>query len=77
MRTGASCCLVVSRATESAGWRSPSEKMKLKSLLLRYYPPGKGGPPSNPWGPRIRHREGLEVRRRGGGGGGARERGPQ
>ncbi|KAF4014057.1 hypothetical protein G4228_005418 [Cervus hanglu yarkandensis] len=27
-------------ATKSVGWWSPSEKMKLKSLLLRYYPPG-------------------------------------
>lgn len=34
------CCLAVSMATKPVLWVSPSEKMKLKSLLLRYYPPG-------------------------------------
>ena len=46
MRAGAVCCLAVSMATKSVGWWSPSEKMKLKSLLLRYYPPGTGQAPS-------------------------------
>ncbi|EPY82329.1 hypothetical protein CB1_000661002 [Camelus ferus] len=40
MRAGAVRCLAVSMATKSVAWWSPSEKMKLKSLLLRYYPPG-------------------------------------
>ena len=46
MRAEAVRCLDVSMATKSVGWWSPSEKMKLKSLLLRYYPPGTGRPPS-------------------------------
>lgn len=36
-------CLSVSMATKAAGWGSQSEEMKLKSLLLRYYPPGMLG----------------------------------
>ncbi|KAB1279281.1 Dynein assembly factor with WDR repeat domains 1 [Camelus dromedarius] len=40
MRAGAVRCLAVSMATKSVAWWSQSEKMKLKSLLLRYYPPG-------------------------------------
>ncbi|KAJ8792775.1 hypothetical protein J1605_019481 [Eschrichtius robustus] len=40
MRAGAFRCLAVSMTTKSVGWWSPGERMKLKSLLLRYYPPG-------------------------------------
>lgn len=41
-------CLAVSMATNQLREGSGSKKMKLKSLLLRYYPPGTGGcpPPS-------------------------------
>lgn len=37
-----SCCLAVSMATKSVDQGSGKEKMKLKGLLLRYYPPGRG-----------------------------------
>lgn len=38
-------CLAVSMATKSIEGGSGKEKMKLKSLLLRYYPPGTGRGP--------------------------------
>lgn len=57
-------CLAVSMATKSVDLGSAQEKMKLKSLLLRYYPPGSGRPPSFPaWGPRLWPWEGLGRRR--------------
>lgn len=50
------CCLAVSKATDPLREGSGSKKMKLKSLLLRYYPPGTGGrpPPSRgTWTPAL------------------------
>lgn len=49
-------CLAVSMATNLLREGSGSRKMKLKSLLLRYYPPGTGGcpPPSREtWTPAL------------------------
>lgn len=57
-------------ATKSVDQGSGKEKMKLKSLLLRYYPPGTGRassvPPWGPWlwpweAPGRRRVRGLEV----------------
>lgn len=39
-------CLTVSMATQRVRGMSRGKKMKLKSLLLRYYPPGTGRVPS-------------------------------
>lgn len=58
------CCLTVSMATQRVRAMSRGEKMKLKSLLLRYYPPGTGRDSSAlAWDPGLWHWAGLGWKR--------------